>query len=375
MSAAALVSLVFSVITNLSVRTLSRVNVVSGIVKSRETQREVFGLYICTLCLVLVLSAGVVTINRGAEQLESLCLALIFAMLSGVSQFGDTCRVASRTDYVSSIFQLVSTVILTGATIYCRQWGVNVITIIYFGVPAVSQFLVLLQFWIQQKWVPRPVFHYGLISGQVVNVVPFLFIEISQYAKIYLSGAIVYLTSGAASYGEYTTLIFLAARLTNPISLVTRPMLPAFVDAKAKADIKWLTFVRRISMAFTSMALVITLGVFSNWGPWVLKWLLPAGAQPVSPFEAGALGLFLWGHALSALFGPVFFASRSGTEFYSIINALFVSLCLGCGAIAALRYGGQGMLVSMALGSTGVLLTAIARAAHVELNVVGHSVG
>lgn len=369
MSASALIGFVFNGFGVLISRDLAHVYAKNDKNSIHIVENESFGLFLAVF-VVLALSVlpSVGLFSSGKEEIV-LYIVLSLGLAQGLFQFGDFNRVAARTDHISSLWQLISTILLTVSIIYFRESGLVTLVLIYFGIPVLFQGILLAHLWLKNSRIPFPVFHPLKVTMHAKMLTPIFIYQISQYSKTYISGAIVLLFSDAVNYGRSTTLILLIARLTNPLSLITRPLMPAYIDALAKKDRVWIVTARRILFYLLCVTICIVPIIGYSLNPNVVMLVLPPSASMITHLEIVCVISILIGYAYTALYAPLFFASQEGTKNYAVINISVVCITLIAGAVVTHVYGSLGMLMAMAVGATTNFIILTIRIYFKELSV------
>ena len=98
--------------------------------------------------------------------------------------------------------------------------------------------------------------------------------------------------SGEVEYAAYATIVLLVARFTNPMSLITRPLMPALLDAVARSDAAWLINARSAVLLTVGISVVLT-AVVGFFLPMVFVLLFPGVLQSVSEIEGYAIAAML----------------------------------------------------------------------------------
>lgn len=330
-----------------------------------SAENETLGLYVLIAMASLLLGTGVSVLSAKHGGVEILLLASVLAVAAGAFGFGEVNRIASRTDHISSLWFLLGNIVLLGTVLAFKDRGIQAVVVVYFGVPALFQLINLCDVWRSNRRVPMPEFNLALLSH--LPALGWLLVNsVSEYAKIFLTGLVVAQVSSELEYVKYTTLVLIVARIINPVSLITRPLLPTYIDAVHHDDAAWLAGVRKLLIGLLATGLIIVLTVGALCDPAYVGWMLPAEARPISQIEFFLVILFGAAHGFSALLAPFFLSQHKGTVFLASANALTMLFALLAGAAAARAHGALGMLAALAIGML-VLLLALARYLFVHL--------
>src|SRR5262249_54721394 len=116
-------------------------------------------------------------------------------------------------------------------------------------------------------------------------------------------------------------LMIFIARLTNPVSLLARPLVPAYVDAARGADEVWLVRLRQIAVwvlafAIVSVAAFAVSSMFVEI-PRVRLGAIQIGANEVKPYLVLSL-LQFWNIAIAMVLASIFLAQRRMGQFSKV---------------------------------------------------------
>lgn len=292
-----------------------------------------------------------------------LFFTLLLNILYGLFMWADSYRVATRSDHISSMFQLGGNIALVCLLVVLSKQGLLFVTCAYFGIPLAVQFLIFFHIAIEAKRVPTPKLSLDGLWEQARGVGVIVFNSGVEYAKIFGSGLVVQNVSGNSAYALYTTTILLVARFVNPLSLITRPLMPAFIDATRQKDIRWIRMLA-IGMVLVSIAsLAGALGASYVVKSLHLYRFLPGILSSMQSDLIVWIMLFLWGHAFSTFILPLYVSTHREKTF-SAINAAMVFCGLSCGYLFLKAGHSKAMLISISLstfaGSGILILVAIA---------------
>ncbi|MBS3848545.1 hypothetical protein KD146_07500 [Devosia sp. BSSL-BM10] len=323
-----------------------------------KTRAEALGIYIFTTVVVFVISAVLVLISGSSSTRWLLTVVLILTMAYGFFQQAEVLRVASRTDHVSSLWMLLANIFLFLAILFVPYNTALGVSFVYFGVPAIFQIAAAVHLVISLRSIERPRFKLKSLMAQLISSLDFLVYSVADYLKIFLSGILLGIASGEVDYAKYTTIVLVVARLVNPLSLITRPLLPAYIDARAAGDTQWIRSARTWCTLLLGGggAAILILPILHNAG--VLNLVLQREADAITLVEVISFSVFLCSHAGIALVSPFFFATRRMTRALAHTSLLAVTVSLLLGYCLALHFGAAGMLFATALGSLAIVLMA-----------------
>lgn len=363
LSVSSLILLGFGVSYVISAKDLAEavsIGVKSGI---KHAERKSAGLFVLLFGVSALGCAVALPTVSEIEDLPVLALVASLALFQGLAAWGDAYRVALRTDHISSMWQLGGNLLMIGLLLAMGGGGFWVIIAIYFGIPVAIQTAILAHLWIEQRLRVVPEIRLGSILGHVGSMTPLVLNNLAEFGKIFGCGWIISEMSGDADYARYATLILLAARIVNPISLITRPFMPAYIDAREHGDDQWLRMVRLIFLAAAtaSLAGTLLLGGFVN--PRLITWVLPPEVSAMTRLEIILIFLFVWGHGWAALLVPIFVAAGRAVLF-SVVNAATVAAGLTIGALAAVGAGGVAVLAAVTAAATATAIYMAAFAIH-----------
>lgn len=306
------------------------------------------GLFVAAAALGLA-AAAVAGAAFGLFDRSLAALVILLAILQGISSWSDAYHVATRTDYVVSLSQLVINLVLVGLFLSPLASSLSFVIVAYFALPVLNYGWLL--FRILRRAPVVPTFSWAETQAALVHGAPLLLSGGIDYLKVFGSAALVGAISGEVEYAAYATIVLLVARFTNPMSLITRPLMPALLDAVARSDAAWLINARSAVLLTVGISVVLT-AVVGFFLPMVFVLLFPDVLQSVSEIEGYAIAAMLWGFVASALFGPVVVTFRR-QGILAVWSAIWVVAGLVAGGIGELASIHGAMLFSMALASIG----------------------
>lgn len=287
-----------------------------------------------TGCLFLGFAAySALSLASKMSAPRSLDYAVLLSLILGLFQWGDSYWVAIRRDHISSLTQMIGGALTVTLLFLFKNFGIIGFTLVYFGLPALANiFLVGCALWVNA--VPcRPNISPARIVEYAREMIPLCVNSLADYIKIFVTPILLVYFSDIESYTRVATLILLVARFTNPISLLTRPMLPTVVDAVARHDQNWLVRLRIIFLTASLSLLFLILLTASYIKPENLAWFFPEKLGSLKKSEIISASLLLWSQIQISSILPLFIAGRK-IHNYLIINAsgvaagLFIGFCL-----------------------------------------------
>lgn len=305
------------------------------------------GLLVFAVAVLLVMIFDRTTI--GAMILLSIGLATAQGMFLG----GDIWRLATGSSHLSNLYQLGGGVVTVGLIVIARSESLILTLIFYFGIPALTQLAITASTPVRFSLSGKSL---AVNIRKIRQLGPILFNSLADYLKIFGSSAVVGWSSDSMTYAVHTTLLLLAARLVNPVALLARPLLPAYVDACTAKDNAWLKTARKllIGLATTASIAGLCFGLIVD-----LQWLayvLPPDA-PVTRSQINLLIIFVLAHGLGAVLSPLFLVSPWRNVFANVYLGS-VAFIIGSGwYLSTVLKLSDGMLVSVAIGSAAVTLT------------------
>jgi O-antigen/teichoic acid export membrane protein len=279
-------------------------------------------------------------------------LALTIVQLS--ASWADTYRVANRSDYVSSIVATIANVSLITMLLALTNYGMTImpICIIYFGVPALAQlflfFHLVIVGHVHLRFEASPMLRF---RKKLLEALPLSLIPAVDYIKIYLSGIIVLIASNSESYILYYTSILYIARLINPLTLITRPLMPAYIDALNRKDVIWLSGLKKMLFGTAVAGAIMAFLLAILLTPKILSLVYPPEVGEISFFYVILCCLFAYGHALVNLLSPLYVGAYRAS-FYGLVNLAFTVFAIAIGAFFCSSYGAFAMMGSLSAATT-----------------------
>ena len=331
----------------------------------RRTTDESLTIFLLVGAVLLPLAAGVAYLLSPKEHGTAMAVAAASVIISNVLGWSEAYRTATREDYISSAFGLGNNITIVTAVYLLFHWQsltlINLL-IVYYGSPVVWNLLsfVYLMFSrrIRMSWSLKT----KAWRRTAHDVAPIFVLTISDYMRLYGSSMLAFYLATPGAYAVFSTLSILIARLTNPILLFARPLVPAYVDAVKVADRLWLTKAHQvaigiISFAILSVAVLAVGSLFADF-PHLHLGAIQIQDNEVRPYLI--LGLLqFWGTAISTVLASVFLAQGRMAQFskvslfassaallvgaalvvkfdaIALFGAIAVSGCIGAGYLAA----------------------------------------
>lgn len=271
-------------------------------------------------------------------------IASMLTIAQGFLLSGDIYQVATGRGYLANVLQMLGSIVAL-ALLLLTPLNVASVTAIYFGVPAIVQMGVSVGAF--RRPLPPLVRFTTLtqLASRLSALLPALINSVSDYLKIFGSAMVVGAIAGDLEYAVYSTLVLMAARAVNPISLFVRPILPAYLDAQIQQDVQWLRKLSLLIAGGLAITTVLALAAATFFNLDLALKILPQGAE-FGRADLFALALFVVGHAFCTLQSPFFVVSALRSDYARV--QLF-SVIFGLVAGASLSSWGlqYGMLVAL----------------------------
>ena len=354
MALVSIINLLFGAPGILYTRELARSYSLAEIKDIVKAENSALGFFIVIFAIGSIIILPFVWETTEVANRNAMLILTGVALLSGLFRIGNIDRVASRTDHISSLWQFGGNAVVIVLLLTWKQLDLLIVVLVYFGVPLLVQIIIVIQILIEKHRIPCPSFDFFVIRNNIKSLLPILLFQAGEYSKIYLSAIAVSMVSDDTNYTRFATIILIAARLVNPVSLITRPLMPAYVDARHHRDDKWLKRVKAVISYMLIGCYTGAMMVVLVLDPSIVHWLLPSGAPEVSQIEIGLIFLFVGSQGFTTLLAPLFFAG-DGTKFLAYVNFLSVFAAIAIGSITTVYWGSIGMLAAMGIGGTVTL--------------------
>ncbi|MGY4330321.1 O-antigen/teichoic acid export membrane protein [Bradyrhizobium sp. LB7.2] len=266
-------------------------------------------------------------------------------------------RLGTRQDHISSTFGLANNLtIIFGfvALFHYSSLTLERILGIYYFSPLGWAFASFIQVVYSSGLRVRFTPNYSELRRTIALARPNIVNSASDYIKLYGTSFIAFHLSSAQTYAVFSTVQLLVARLTNPLSLIARPLIPAYVDAMARSDLNW---IRRLKQATLLLSILGFLSVGLVAGAVLLK---PPGEVHLGVVAIGgnelawycSIGaLLLFSTASLILLASIYLAQHQMGLFSGVCLLSNVAAVLIGGAITA-YIGPVAMLAAVAIAST-----------------------
>jgi O-antigen/teichoic acid export membrane protein len=351
MSASSFVTLWFGATVSLSVRELAHAISTGDDSLIKEAESNAAGLFVVSVVSsgLIALTALALTSHPGPQRDVFLfvdCLALVH----GLMLWNDAYRLALRSDHVSSMWQLGGSVFTITGLVFAAPYGLWPIVLVYFGGPFLTQICMLTHLWFERRFSIKIDLSLRIATSHLRTLFPLVVNSFAEYGRIFASGFAVAYFIDPVSYAKYATIVLFIARLTNPFSLITRPLMPAFMDALHHRDSRWISIVSNsliaISIAGAALSIVVGYVVPLRY----LTWIVPSKLGSIGRLELIEASLYTWAFSMVSIVSPFYFA-RNQVKLYSLVNSLSVASGISIGTAALWLGYGNGMLAAMSATS------------------------
>lgn len=285
----------------------------------------------------------------------AICAAAFVA--TATLSWAEVFRLGVRQDHISSSFGLASnlTIILSFALLhhynaltYGRVLG------IYYFVPLCWALLSFVHVFLSTGIRFRIRTDHAEWKRTLLHARSNVVSSISDYVRLYGASFVAFYLSGAQAYAAFSTIQLLVARLSNPLSLIARPLIPAYVDAIARGDLMWVKWLKR------TISLLYALGLVA-----VLLVAVASAIKPLGDVHVGVVTFHGTESTWYSISGVLLLASTASLTLLASVYlaerrmGIFSRTCLAAN-IASVIIGGFwtawigpiAMLSSIAAGST-----------------------
>lgn len=292
--------------------------------------------------LIALLAIAVLSGWFGSMLTPFLIVAFAITIVQNLFTWADSWRLARRSDFVSSLFQVASTLALIAALVIVPTRQLMIVGGLYYGLPMLVTGLSFATILTGTRWKPREGRFHPDLAFDLRRSWPLMFPSVIDYGRVYGCGLAIGAIGSAGAYAKYFTIILFLARLVNPISLVTKPLLPAYLDAQRRGDAGWL---RRVNLGIGAFGVAALIGplavVVAVPQPWLT--LLPADWGVLTRWDVGMLGLYFSAYLTASIVAPLYVALDRTRE-YVVVGLLSIGIGLGAGAAVA-REAGVGWII------------------------------
>jgi O-antigen/teichoic acid export membrane protein len=304
------------------------------------------------MILPLALIAGFYLTAK--EFRGSIALATIAVIVTSVLGWADVFRLGHRRDHISSIFAAGSNISIISSVFVLYRYGLlsfHNLILIYFLFPLVWGLISFQQLVLSRQIRIRLTVSLGDCVRVLRDSTPLAGGVLSDYIRLYVSSLVAFYLASPQAYAIFSTVILLVTRLMSPISLLSRPLVPAYIDAISRQDYQWIAMFRQVMAAIAALSIALTL----------VAWL----AAAIYPFGEIRLGAIL---IEKTLVGPYFASSMLllvSTLFLVLLSSVYLAaeqmgifsrVCLLAnlagvcsGASAMLFTGPVGLLAAVAI--------------------------
>ncbi|MGO8847887.1 MAG: hypothetical protein ACLQFI_21665 [Methylocella sp.] len=354
MNVAAVVGLVFVPFMTLTTRELSH----AFVNEKADLDQAIQNTFGMQLLLTIALSGCFMSLlllyPKFAVTETAMVIGITLTLLQLAASWADAYRVANRSDYVTNIIQTAANIILVSLLLVLtsRSVGIQTVCILYFGIPALSQTILLFHLLLTKRIHLRlKVMTLAVFRKRLREAVPLALIPGVDYMKIYLSSMLVLFLGTGNAYILYYTSILYIARLINPLTLITRPLMPAYIDALIQRDRKWLGGLKMALAAIAAGGALMALIPPFLLTPRIVSIALPPEIHSVSFLYLTLCSLFGYGHGLVSLLAP-FYVGGHRAAFYGFCNLVATSTAIAIGAFFCSAYGALAMMASLSIATT-----------------------
>ncbi|MCI0465699.1 MAG: hypothetical protein L0Y57_01620 [Beijerinckiaceae bacterium] len=356
MNIAAAAGLVFAPFGLLYIRELSHAFASEDRTEAERAVKATFGCHAALTAGVLaLLTIGFLAMGSTNYFKASVLLGISLNTLAMAASWGQVYRIAERSDYVTSIIQTMSNIIMVAslATLSITNNLTDMsVSAVYFGVPAMGELLVFSQLLLKRRLRPRlDRSALAAFKTRVPRTIPLFLAPISNYVIVYGISIIVLSVSDTYNYIVISTSILLIARIVNPVSLITRPMMPAFIDARQRNDIKWLVMLKRIFLAAAAIGAVMAAILPFIVSEKIIYFAFPKEVHGLSLVYLMFCSYFAFSYALVTLLEPLFIGAHRAS-FYGLSNLAFTLAAAAAGTLFGGKFGAAAMMGALAISTT-----------------------
>jgi O-antigen/teichoic acid export membrane protein len=192
----------------------------------------------------------------------SIALATIAVIVTSVLGWADAFRLGHRRDHISSIFAAGSNISIISSVFILYRFGLlsfhNLILISFLS-PLVWSLISFLQLVLSRHFRIRLTVSFDECIRTLRDSSPLVGGVLSDYIRLYVSSLIAFYLASPQAYAIFSTVILLITRLTSPISLLSRPLVPAYIDAISGQDYRWIAMFRQAMAAIAALSTALTL--------------------------------------------------------------------------------------------------------------------
>lgn len=288
------------------------------------------------------------------EHRAAIALAAVAVVATNICSWAEIYRIGVREDHISSAFALGNNItIISGVYLLSRSDGLSFgnMLLVYYSSPLLWNVLSLVYLLRSKALRVHWVGEIDRLKAVLIEALPLFGQTASEYVRLYFSSMLAFYVVSTSSYAVFSTLVLFVARLTNPFSLVARPLVPAYVDAIKRSDFRWLRTLNQLivgvlAIAALSIAAVGVAAIAFSFEE------IHIGAIAIRPDTIGHYlvlsGLMFWSSVISMALGSLYLALRRASEFSNV--TLFANvLAVSVGTLLAFEFDAIALFASIAI--------------------------
>jgi O-antigen/teichoic acid export membrane protein len=354
MAITGLLTIFINPVSTAFVARLAQVSAAGGEHEIRRAAEESLTIFIVFGIILPPVAAGIAYLLSPDEYRGAIAIAAASVIISNVLGWAEAYRVGTREDYISSAFGLGNNITIIAVVYLLFRWQdltFRNLLIVYYGSPLLwnlfSFTYLLLSRRVRIRWHLK-----GKIWRRAaLDAAPMFALTISDYTRLYASSMLAFYLATPQSYAVFSTLILFIARLTNPISLFARPLVPAYVDAVEAADQAWISRLHHMAVwvfafAITSVAIFAVGAAFIKFSSLHLG-AIRIEADEVKPYLILSL-LQFWSSAISMVLASVFLAQRRMGQF-SKVSLVANGAAVLVGAVLVVKFDAIALFGTIAI--------------------------
>jgi O-antigen/teichoic acid export membrane protein len=315
--------------------------------------RNTFGSHVTlwsavTLCLAI----GVLAARNVISLNHSVLIGIALNSIQCAAGWGGIYRAADRSDYVSSIVQTISNIAMVSCLfLLSRNGGLSSTSaaLAFFGIPAAGDVIIFLQLVISKRLnlqIDRSAI--SAFLARIPECITLSLSPIADYMKFYGSSMLVLLISNSYNYILFSASMVLMSRLVSPVTLITRPMMPAFIDALHREDIRWLDGLKKALFSAAALGTVVAAIAPFFVNQQILSAIFPKEVHDVPTIYVIFCSFSAFAFALVILLAPLYIGARRAS-FYGMSNLGFTLAGAAIGALLCLKFDASAMMGSLAV--------------------------
>jgi len=284
----------------------------------------------------------------------SVALATVSVIATNVVSWVEVYRLGLRRDHISSAFASGNNIciILTFYFLYhTHHLSYINIVIVYFVFPLLWGLMSFLQVIASMGFAVRLTVPLHECRTAFSESLPLLKGYLADYARLNVSSLVAFNIFTAQSYAAYSTVMILVARLINPITLLSRPLVPAYIDAVFRQDRNWIVKFRWclgiIGLLFIVMfGASLLVAIFYPLDGFRIG-VVEIDKEIVRPYLVSAVLLLASGIYL-VLLGSLYLSIQK-MDTYSTVTATANIIAIVAGVIFVPVFGTAALLVSISI--------------------------